>query len=115
MRYLAAAMLLVCFSVEAQSDRYDQSTDSKKIAWMQKGMEAVKSRLKDPGSADFRNVFFHQGKDAPPMTCGEVNSKNSFGGYIGHQRFVSAGKPDLTFLESDVRDFGPIWARFCVS
>jgi len=47
------------------------------------------------------------------MTCGEVNSKNSFGGYGGYQKFVSAGKAELTFLEEEVSDFNVVWNRKC--
>jgi hypothetical protein len=85
----------------------------KELAWIGKGKEAVKARLKDPKSADFRNVFFHRGVDGLPMTCGEVNSKNSFGGYTGFQKFVSGGSADTTFLEDEVADFAVVWNRLC--
>lgn len=80
---------------------------------MNRGKAAVKAKLKDPSSAQFRNVYFHRGADGIPMTCGEVNSKNSFGGYSGYQRFVSAGKPELTFLQEQVADFNTVWKRLC--
>lgn len=40
--------------------------------------ELVKSALKDPESAKFKNVV---------GVCGEVNSKNSYGGYTGFKSF----------------------------
>lgn len=43
----------------------------------------VKDRLKDPESAQFRNVRRLPDGDV----CGEVNSKNGFGGYVGFQHF----------------------------
>lgn len=88
---------------------------SREAEWMVRGKAAVLEKLKDPDSADFRNVRFHQGKDGVPMTCGEVNSKNSFGGYGGFQRFISAGRADLTFLaeQMDARDFAEVWNQFC--
>ena len=73
----------------------------------------MKAKLKDSKAAEFRNVFFHRGADGIPMTCGEVNSKNSFGGYTGFQKFVSGGSVDVTFLEEEVADFAPVWNRFC--
>jgi len=94
-------------------DAYNRTVDGQKIAWMDKGMEAVRAKLKDPRSADFRNVFFHRGSQNVPVTCGEVNSKNSFGGYIGFQRFVSAGQADLTYLEEQVADFPELWRLLC--
>lgn len=40
--------------------------------------EAVKAELRDPTSAMFRNV-----RTVSAWVCGEVNSKNGFGGYAG--------------------------------
>ena len=53
-------------------------------------MEAVRGNLKDPASAQFRNVRlveFSGGK----VVCGEVNAKNAYGGYVGYTRWVSGG------------------------
>lgn len=50
---------------------------------------AVADSLKDPGSAQFKNVRlapFGTGK----VVCGEVNAKNSYGGYVGYTRFVAS-------------------------
>ena len=50
--------------------------------------EAVKKGLKDPDSAKFQNLRltdYGNGK----VVCGEVNAKNSYGGYVGHKRFVA--------------------------
>jgi hypothetical protein len=51
--------------------------------------ESLKQSLKDPSSAQFRNVrlvTFGSGK----VICGEVNAKNSYGGYVGFKRFVAS-------------------------
>jgi len=89
------------------------SQKMKESIWIEKGKEAVRNKLKDANSATFRNVYFHRGADNIPMTCGEVNSKNSFGGFTGYQSFVSAGKDNLTFLQEQVEDFNTIWNKFC--
>lgn len=56
----------------------------------QAGMAIAKQRLKDPGSAMFADVrvlnFAAQGKTYT-MTCGELNAKNSYGGYVGSKSF----------------------------
>jgi len=96
-----------------QNSSVEISQSVKESMWMEKGKDAVKSKLKDANSATFRKVFFHLGADNIPMTCGEVNSKNSFGGFTGYQRFVSAGKANLTFLQEQVSDFNTIWNKFC--
>jgi hypothetical protein len=113
---LSACFVLILFPLTTYGgpeDAFDKTTDSKKIGWMIEGKNAVKQKLKDPSSAQFRHVYFHRGADDVPMTCGEVNSKNTYGGYGGFQRFVSAGKAELTFLEEQVSDFSSVWDRFC--
>jgi hypothetical protein len=85
--------------------------------WIIKGQDAVQEKLKDPSSATFRKAFFHLAKlngAYAPITCGQVNSKNSLGGYVGYQRYISAGKPELTFLEEEVADFNNAWKLMCV-
>lgn len=74
------------------------------------GEKYVKAKLKDPDSAQFQNQFIGT-KDA---ACGEVNAKNSFGGYIGFKRYISAGV-DLTVLESDMapEEFDASWRKIC--
>ena len=49
--------------------------------------ETIANSLKDPESARFRNVFV-----SPKMlaVCGDVNAKNSMGGYVGFRRFIVA-------------------------
>jgi hypothetical protein len=106
-----AALALVAWAGPEGS--YDRSTDHKKLGWMDRGMELVKQQLKDPRSAQFDGVYFHRGSDNIPMTCGRVNAKNAMGGYAGFQRFISAGKAELTYLEDNVADFGTLWQRFC--
>ena len=60
--------------------------------------EHVKSQFKDPESAQFRNTQYYskvyvyeKGLRIPAIhkVCGEVNAKNSFGGYVGFRRFYS--------------------------
>jgi hypothetical protein len=47
--------------------------------------QSVKEQLKDPSSAQFRNVFVSKDGD---YVCGEVNAKNGFGAYGGFEKFV---------------------------
>lgn len=72
--------------------------------------ENAKGRLKDPDSAQFRNQFV--GKKGVP--CGEVNSKNSFGGFTGYQRFIASGG-GLAFFEGDMlpEEFESTWRQMC--
>jgi hypothetical protein len=89
--------------------------DLKKVTWILKGKETISSLLKDSDSAKFRHLFF-SGK-VVPIVCGEVNSKNSFGGYVGYQKFVTANQADLTVLETEMKpgEFGKVWNKFCAN
>lgn len=53
--------------------------------------EDVAQSLKDPSSAQFRNMQFVASKDDTGSNnsgyvCGELNGKNSFGAYVGFER-----------------------------
>lgn len=54
----------------------------------------LRSLLKDPDSAKYRNQFLAQIDGGNLMLCGEVNSKNSFGGFTGFKRFIASPNPD---------------------
>lgn len=61
----------------------------------------VASSLKDPESAKFRNVAirpYGYGR----VVCGEVNAKNSYGGYVGFTRFVASNEESM-LEDSDSR------------
>lgn len=52
-------------------------------------IEVTRNQLKDPLSAQFRKVRvvpYGNGK----VVCGEVNGKNSYGGYVGFKPFVGS-------------------------
>ncbi|NNH02217.1 hypothetical protein HLH18_15605 [Acinetobacter sp. ANC 5414] len=66
---------------------------------------ALKKFLKDPDSAEIRN---RNGN------CGEVNSKNSFGGYTGFRRFIASSTViavDGENMNSD--EFQKAWNQIC--
>lgn len=50
--------------------------------------QSVRDALKDPSSAQFRNVTVRK-SEAGRVVCGEVNAKNSYGGYVGFRQFVA--------------------------
>ena len=71
---------------------------------------AAKNRLRDPSSAQFRNVYLAVGNVT--RVCGEINGKNALGGYAGFQRFVSNGV--IAVLENDDKAaFIGAWRDFC--
>jgi len=124
---VAGGIFLICvysslLQNEVGSDPYEVGSDpykdnSKQIAWIEISKDAVRNKLKDGKSAQFKDVKFNKVSMANgnmPIVTGYVNSKNSFGGYGGYQRFVSAGQEDLTFLEEQVEDFEIVWRKFAV-
>lgn len=61
--------------------------------------------LKDPESAKFRKL--HRGVKG--IICGEVNSKNSFGGYTGFTRFLAKGDRFFTEKQLGYKVFNGSW------
>lgn len=85
----------------------DENPGVQEVRQQRKARELVTARLKDPESAQFRNQA---------GICGEVNAKNSFGGYTGFKRFI-AKSDALVFQEGDgampVADFQQVWSEVC--
>lgn len=101
---------------QTPEDKNSQLSDkSRQAVWVEKGKDAVRLKLKDPDSAQFRKTYFHRGKSGVPVACGQVNAKNGMGGYSGFQRFVSGTTLELTFLESDVEGFTKVWNELCAN
>lgn len=72
---------------------------------IQLAKESVQLGLKDPESAQFRNVRL-VGYNGSKVICGEVNAKNSYGGYVGHKKFIAS--PSGAKVES----YGNKYAEF---
>jgi hypothetical protein len=89
------------------------SETTKQRVWIQVSQDGIRKRLKDPDSAKFKGVFFST-FEGTPVVCGQVNSKNGFGGYTGYQHFVAAGEV-IGFLQEDMAlgEFGKTWNRMC--
>lgn len=96
-------------SQTASSAMTDAQRDS---AWVAEMQLRVKRQLKDPESAQFRNTYVSR-KMGVPVVCGEVNSRNGFGGRAGFQRFVAAG--DLIALDEQMGagEMDKFWQQAC--
>lgn len=78
-----------------------------------KATKAAADALKDPSSAKFRHVVAMQENAG---YCGEVNAKNSYGGYVGYRKFYVIGTTDAYFDDSDTETFSSfptMWAKYC--
>ena len=77
--------------------------------------DAVQYKMKDPSSTTFRNIGAVQKSDGSIGVCGEVNSKNSFGGYSGFMPFsgtISNGSFSIMTIASNDETAGFV-ARSC--
>lgn len=113
---IVAAVIVISVVVIAVKSMTNSESAGKKAA-ADAAMQEIKLQrlarefltpyLKDPDSAQFRNQ---------KRICGEVNAKNSFGGYAGFKRFI-AGSKELVFMEDDARleegAFQAAWGKFC--
>lgn len=63
-----------------------QAPAATKAELIKASQEAVREQMKDPESARFRNMKVYD-----ITVCGEVNAKNSYGGYNGFKRFFALG------------------------
>jgi len=84
---------------------YAEAADFTKL-----GTAAVLNVLKDPESARFKATFVNNRN-----YCGEVNSKNSYGGYTGFKRFIALSSVVATIEDSDDKDglFDDLWRKHC--
>lgn len=102
------------YKTASTQEEQDYLTDqNKQDILVLNAKDYVRSRLKDAESAQFKNVFYSNASGSP-VVCGQVNSKNAYGGYGGYKYFVSES-PELTFFEGEVDDFAKIWNKLCKS
>jgi hypothetical protein len=59
--------------------------------------KAFRARLADPEGVQLRNVQTFVNPGNVRMTCGMVNAKNAFGGYIGYQTFGVLTVPNVDY------------------
>ena len=95
--------LLATEGVYAAPSKPSKEADAAKVQVVK--MSIAKS-LKDPDSAKFRGVKLKWG-----TVCGEVNAKNSYGGYAGYRRFYAIDGTDVHMEETRFSEAQ--WAQFC--
>jgi hypothetical protein len=101
-RALAAAIAVAfCFGAIAAKPKARANPNA---ALILRARSALAERMKDPASLQTRRISVHRGSDGM-VVCGEVNARNSYGGYVGFQRFVyGAG---VALLEDD-QEYGQL-------
>lgn len=92
--------------IQAQQDARDKDR-----ATQYSVEQAIRSASKDPDSVQFQNQS---------GGCGQVNAKNSFGGYTGFKRYVFTGVSIVVEDQGDGNgnvvssaDISDLWRRYC--
>lgn len=66
--------------------------------------ENAANKLKDPEMAQFRKLFLsnENGQEGKVFNlCGEINGRNSYGGFVGFRRFISSGIGELVMIDDE--------------
>lgn len=102
---LGLAAMIWFFSDHTPNSSSEPSPQMKILQAQASTQVAVGSILKDPDSAKFE--FLNE-------NCGTVNSKNSFGGYVGSKRFVSINNiVDLEGYSVSKKEMDALWRKHC--
>lgn len=78
--------LIVCLALLVPVVAFPAGTPKKPagVSEIARAEKAVSDRLKDPSSAQFRDVHYISDKH---FVCGQFNAKNSYGAYVGFAPF----------------------------
>jgi hypothetical protein len=93
-RILVFAMLgalVGCTAAQNYSPTPTTDQDQKMV------QKAFRANLADPEAVQVRNVQTFVSPKNVRMTCGMVNAKNAFGGYIGYQTFTVLTLPNYDY------------------
>ncbi len=85
-------------------------------ALIKSGLTQFTDKFKDPSSVQFRSLRLYggSGADEPLAVCGEVNARNSYGGYIGFSRFFLEFQTGASLIEKDgAAALAALWGDFC--
>lgn len=100
-----AILVLISLIVAMCSFSEKSNNDKQKEAFtILNSQEAVKTKLKDAQSAEFKNM---------KGMCGEVNAKNGFGAYTGFKRYVASGEIVVIEGQIDQSEFNKVWHEIC--
>lgn len=86
-----------------------KSNPAKAKALMAAGKVSIVRQMKDPSSVQFRSLSVTR----DTFLCGELNAKNSYGGYVGFKKFITDGGPDLNSFDDGSLAFHRYWLSSC--
>ncbi|NDP40593.1 MAG: hypothetical protein GZ093_17965 [Rhodoferax sp.] len=82
-----------------------------KVDYINRANATLIQNFKDPESVKFRNISLSL-VDVP-IVCGEVNGKNSYGGYTGFKKYYATDTKDFGGVDDGSGRFSTIWDRYC--
>lgn len=80
------------------------SAKNNESAFAKEAMTVIKNQMKDPDSAQFRNLREIKNTANLAVVCGEINAKNSYGGYVGYTPF-SYSKEGVGIISNNNRGY----------
>jgi hypothetical protein len=109
-------MLLAALATNAlaQEPSASDAANPEDGALIESSKVRVARDLKDPASVQFRDVVVvRNGKSV--TVCGEYNAKNSYGAYVGFQKFFASPGSAITEGESAAArpEYLMLWAHLC--
>ncbi len=110
---LSAVKSAIDGAIPPKTKRLSKSAQS---LWHIYAKDTIRSIMKDPDSVKFRNIRFFShlvSGHEMPVTCGEFNAKNAFGGYIGYKHFVYTGPKFPLAIEGSIINFDKYWNALC--
>lgn len=94
---IMAASISGCGPSEKQlKEEAQQKAKDAEIAKTEKIQSRIRDRFNDPASTQFRNTKLLSSSN---VFCGEVNSKNAYGGYAGFKLFAVNSGGEIVILE----------------
>lgn len=78
---------ILCFAALFSITSFSFATD-KESTFLKEAKTHIKDQMKDPDSTQFRNMRIISNTIGEKAVCGEVNAKNSYGGYTGFKAFA---------------------------
>jgi hypothetical protein len=105
---------LILFALAGCNTSAETERANKDVVYAEKGKTEIAKLLRDPSSAEFDEVRVSR-KQAAPVVCGKVNSRNGFGGMTGNKRFIAApGVIGVVEGENTTQaEFSGSWIQFC--
>jgi hypothetical protein len=110
-RLLAALPAQALAVAPAITPNQEDKKNGNHIDFVKKSKERITSSMKDPSSVLYRNLFI---SNQNTMTlCGELNAKNSYGGYVGFRRFMVSLEIGIQRIEDEPKGLEALWYSVC--